>query len=155
MKKPLNIDLSNLTIAQYGFVFKDIDKQAEIMERVYGVPKFYSSEYNDLEIQYRGKTSIISQRLALSRLGSIQLELIEHQNGASIHQEFLDAGKEGFHHVSYFIEDLESYINAFKNAGFEVIHSGLYWRQNVAYFDTEETFGLLMEFQETVKKKRK
>jgi hypothetical protein len=31
----------------------------------------------------------------------------------------------------------------------------LYWRQNVAYFDTEETFGMLMEFQETIKRKKK
>jgi methylmalonyl-CoA/ethylmalonyl-CoA epimerase len=155
MKKPLKVDLNQLKIDQYGFVFKDIDKQAEIMEKIYNIPKFNVSEHKDLEIQYRGKKSIISQRIALSRLGNIQLELIEHEEGNSIYQEFLDAGREGFHHISYFIDDLDYYIKDFIDAGFEIIHSGLYWRQNVAYFDTEETFGMLMEFQETIKRKKK
>lgn len=155
MKKPLNIDLAQLKIEQYGFVFKDIDKQAEIMEKVYNLPKFYVSEHKDLEVQYRGKKSIISQRLAFSRLGNVQIELIGHEKGDCIHQEFLDAGREGFHHISYFVTDLDSYIKKFIDAGFEVIHSGLYWRQNVAYFDTEETFGMLIEVQETVKRRKK
>lgn len=34
------------------------------------------------------------------------------------------------------------------------MHSGLYWTQNVAHFDTDETYGMLMEFQEINKRKK-
>ena len=155
MKNPLNIDLSSLKIEQLGYVFKDVEKQAKIMEIVYGIPKFTILEVNDLHIKYRGKDSIISQKIAFSRLFNMQIELIEQVKGDCIYKEFLDAGKEGFQHVSFFIEELDYYIDAFQKAGFNIIHYGQIGKQRFAYFDTEETFGLLFEFQETVKRKKK
>ncbi len=155
MKKRLNIDISNLKIAQYGYVFKDVEKQAEIMESIYGIPKFAVLIDEDYPIEYRGKESKISTKIAISRFFNTQIELIELIKGNCIYKEFLEAGKEGFQHVSFFIENLDSYIDTFKKSGFEVIHYGQIGKQRFAYFDTEETFGLLLEFQETVKRKRK
>ena len=155
MKNPLNIDLSNLKVEQYGFVFKDVEKQAKIMESIYGIPKFAMLEDEDYPIEYRGKESKISTKIAISRFFNTQVELIELVKGDCIYKEFLDAGREGFQHVSFFIEDLDSYIDAFKKGGFEVIHYGQIGKQRFAYFDTEESFGLLLEFQETIKRKRK
>jgi hypothetical protein len=155
MKNPLNIDLSNLKIQQFGYVFKDIEKQAKIMESIYGIPKFAVLEDEDYQIEYRGKESKISTKIAISRFFNTQVELIELIKGDCIYKEFLDAGREGLQHVSFFIEDLDSYIDAFKKSGFEVIHYGQIGKQRFAYFDTEETFGLQLEFQETVKRRRK
>lgn len=155
MKSLLNIDLSNLKIAQYGYVFKDVDKQAKVMETLYGIPKFTILEHEDYLIEYRGNESMISTKFAFSRFFNTQIELIELIKGDCIYREFLDAGREGFQHVSFFIEELDSYIDAFKNSGFEVIHYGQIGKQRFAYFDTEESFGLQLEFQETVKKRGK
>jgi 4-hydroxyphenylpyruvate dioxygenase-like putative hemolysin len=155
MKNPLNINLNNLKLDQLGFVYKDIEKQAKIMEEVYGIPKFSVMELKDLDIKYRGKETKISQKIAMSRLFNVQIELIQQIKGDCIYQEFLDAGKEGLQHFSFFIDDLDFYINAFQKAGFEIIHYGQIGKQRFAYFDTEETFGFLLEFQETVKRKKK
>ena len=155
MKKPLNIDISNLKIGQYGYVFKNVEKQAEIMESLYGIPKFAILIDEDYPIKYRGKESKISTKIAISRFFNTQIELIELVNGDCIYKEFLDAGREGLQHVSFFVEDLDLYIDAFTKCGFEVIHYGQIGKQRFAYFDTEESFGLLLEFQETVKRKRK
>ncbi len=155
MKKPLNIDLSGLKIQQYGFVFKNVEEQARIMESIYGIPKFAMLEQKGYPIKYRGKDSTISTKIAISRLFDIQIELIELIEGECIYKEFLDAGREGLQHVSFFIEDLDYYIDAFQKAGFEIIHYGQLGKQRFAYFDTEETFGLSLEFQETVKRKKK
>lgn len=155
MKNPLNINLSNLKVEQYGYVYKDIEKQAKIMESTYGIPKFALLEYEDYPIEYRGKETKISTNFAISHFFNTQIELIELVKGDCIYREFLDAGREGFQHVSFFIEELDSYIDLFKKNGFEVIHYGQIGKQRFAYFDTEETFGLLLEFQETVKRKRK
>jgi hypothetical protein len=124
MKNSLNIDISNLKIDQLGFVFKDVEEQAKIMESIYGIPKFTFLELNDLPIKYRGEDTIVSQKIAFSRLFNMQIELIEQVKGDCIYKEFLDSGKEGFQHVSFFIEDLDSYIDAFQKAGFEIIHYG-------------------------------
>ena len=155
MKNPLNIDLNNLKIEQYGYVFKDVDKQAKVMESIYGIPKFAMLEHEDYLIEYRENESIISTKIAISRFFNTQIELIELIKGDCIYREFLDAGREGFQHVSFFIEELDSYIDAFKKSGFKVIHYGQIGKQRFAYFDTEETFGLQLEFQETVKRRRK
>lgn len=155
LEKPLNIDLSNLKIDQLGFVFKDIEKQAKIMESIYGIPKFTVLELKDLPIEYRGKKSMISTKLALSRLFNLQIELIEVIDGECIHKEFLDAGREGLQHISFFVEDLQYYIDEFQKSGFEIVHYGQIGKQRFAYFNTEETFGLILEFQETIKRKRK
>ena len=155
MKNSINIDLSNLKIEQLGFVFKDVEKQAKLMETIYGLPKFTILEINDLPIKYRGNDSIVSQKIAFSRIFNMQVEFIEQIKGECIHKEFLDSGKEGLQHVSFYIDDLDYYIDAFQKAGFEILHYGQIGKQRFAYFDTEETFGLLLEFQETIKRKKK
>ncbi|MBD3254102.1 MAG: hypothetical protein GF383_03375 [Candidatus Lokiarchaeota archaeon] len=154
-KELLGIDLSNLKIAQLGFVFKDVEKQAKIMESIYGIPQFAILLDEDYEIEYRGKKSLISTKIAMSRFFNTQIELIELLKGNCIYKEFLDAGREGLNHVSFFIDDLDMYIDAFKKAGFQIIHYGQIGKQRFAYFNTEEDFGLLLEFQETVKRKRR
>ena len=118
MKNPLNIDLNNLKIEQYGYVFKDVDKQAKVMESLYGFPKFTILEHEDYLIEYRGNESIISTKFAFSRFFNTQIELIELLKGDCISREFLDDGREGLQHVSFFIEELDPYIDAFKKSGF-------------------------------------
>ncbi|GAH96625.1 unnamed protein product, partial [marine sediment metagenome] len=39
------------------------------------------------------------------------IQLIE---GESIYKEFLDQGREGLHHISLFVEDIDSYIEYFE-----------------------------------------
>ncbi|TFG07783.1 MAG: hypothetical protein EU539_04080 [Promethearchaeota archaeon] len=154
-KKPLKVDISNLKIEQLGYVFKDVEKQAKIMETIYGMPKFAIMEDRDNIMTYRGKESKVSLKLAISRFNDLQIELIQVLEGESIYKEFIDSGREGLQHLSYFIEDLDSYIEAFKKAGFQMINYGHLGRQRYAYFDTEDSFGIILEFQETIKRKRK
>ncbi|TFG07784.1 MAG: hypothetical protein EU539_04085 [Promethearchaeota archaeon] len=153
-KKPLEIDLSDLKVAQLGIVVKNAEEQAKIMESIYGMPKF-AIMIDKGTVTYRGKESNITLKIAMSRFNNMQIELIELVEGECIYKEFLDSGKEGLQHLSYFVEDLDTYIEAFKKAGFEVIHYGQIGKQRFAYFDTKETFGILLEFQETVKRRKK
>lgn len=155
MENPLNIDFSNLKVDQLGFVFKDIEKQAKMMESLYGIPKFALMEQKDLPIKYRGKDTKITIKIAISRFFNTQIELIQLTKGECVYKEFLDAGREGLHHVSFFIENLDSYIDEFQKHAINVIHYGFIGKQRWAYFDTEKSFGLLLEFQETVKRKKK
>ena len=149
------VDLGKLKVDQLGFVFKDIEKQAKIFETLLNVPKFaILPETTDI-VKYRGKDVEVNTKLAISRQFSTQIELIQHINGDCIYKEFLDQGREGFHHISFFIENIEAYIEFFEKQGLEMIYYGSIGKQVYAYFDTEETLGMLLEVQETKKRRKK
>jgi len=151
----IEIDFKNLKVDQLGFVYKDIEKQAKIFEELFNMPKFAILPETTQVVKYRGKNSKVSIKVAISRQFNIQIELIQLIEGESIYKEFLDQGREGLHHISLFIEDIDSYIEYFEKRGIEKIYSGAIGRQTYAYFDTEEILGMFLEVQETRKRKKK
>ncbi|MBD3213317.1 MAG: hypothetical protein GF311_11975 [Candidatus Lokiarchaeota archaeon] len=149
-----NIDIGNLEIFQLGYVYRDIEKQARIMEEVWGMPKFAMLGENENEVIYRGRKSIYTTKIAMSRYFGKQIELIEWVSGEGIHKEFLDNGNEGFQHISCMVEGLDDYIESFKTHGIEAVFIGSIGKQYFAYFDTVDTLGYIIELQETKKRKR-
>ncbi len=97
------INLGNLKVAQLGFVYKDIEKQVKIFESILNVPKFAVLPETTEIVKYRGKEVEVHIKLAISRQFNTQIELIQHISGECIYKEFLDQGREGFHHISLFI----------------------------------------------------
>jgi 4-hydroxyphenylpyruvate dioxygenase-like putative hemolysin len=149
------INLGNLKVDQLGFVYKDIEKQAKIFESLFNIPKFaVLPETTDI-VKFRGKDGEVNTKIAISRQFNIQIELIQHISGECIYKEFLDQGREGFHHISLYIENIEEYIKYFENQGLEMIYYGSIGKQVYAYFDTEETLGMLLEIQETRMRRKK
>ncbi|MFX1337547.1 MAG: VOC family protein [Promethearchaeota archaeon] len=155
MEENYNFNLGKLKINQLGYLYKNIEKQIKIMESLYGCPKFAIFENKDNIFKYRGNDSKITTRIAISRLFNTQIELIQLIEGECIFKEFMDSGREGLHHFGIFVEDLEPYIKEFKKKGIDVVHAGQTGKQKVAYLDTEKTFGVYLEFQQTIKRKKK
>jgi 4-hydroxyphenylpyruvate dioxygenase-like putative hemolysin len=149
------IDLSKLKVDQLGFVYKDIEKQAKIFETLFNIPTFAILPENTEIVNYRGKDTEIRNKIAISRQFNTQIELIQHNSGESVYKEFLDKGREGLHHISFFVENIEAYIEFFEKQGFEMIYSGSIGKQTYAYFDTEEILGMLLEVQETKRRRKK
>ncbi|MFX0073032.1 MAG: VOC family protein [Candidatus Hermodarchaeota archaeon] len=155
MEIGFNFNLGNLKINQLGYLYKDIEKQAKIIESLYGIPKFAFFENKDNTCKYRGRDSGFSTKIGISRLFNTQIELIQLLEGECIFKEFFDSGREGLHHFGIFVDNLDSYIEEFKKKGIEVVHAAQTGKQKFAYFDTEKTFGIYLEFQETIKRKKK
>ena len=78
----------NQKVMQLGYVFKDIKKQASIMEKLYGIPPFAYSEGEPQTIMYRGKESRVHLSMSISRYFGTQLELIQWNEGECIYKEF-------------------------------------------------------------------
>ena len=156
MTENFEFNLGNLKIDQLSFVYKDIKKQAKIMETTYGVPKFAQMEdITHQDATYRGKEVTIIVDYAFSRLLNLQIELQQWKSGDSLFKEFIDQGKEGLHSIGVYVDDLDKYIDEFNNKGIKVIQTGQIGKQKFVYLDTENTFGFLLEIQTTVKRKRK
>lgn len=151
----VGLNIGDLKIMQLGYVYKDIKKQAEIMEQVWGMPKFAVFPDTANEVIYRGEKSTATVRIALSRYFGKQIELIQPISGKGIHQEFLDNGHEGLQHLSCMVEDIEPYLDLFKKQNVEPLLIGQFATQYVAYFDTTDTLGFILEVQMIRKKRRK
>ena len=54
----------------------------------------------------------------------MEIELIEWVSGGCPHKEFLDAGREGMHHLRFIVDDLETQVEAALAVGYEAI-----WRK--------------------------
>ncbi len=151
MESGKNLNLGNLKLDQLGFVYKDAEKQAKILETTFGIPKFAFFQ-NTNPIVYRGKELSYTAKIGISRWLNTQIELIQPISGESAHTEFLKKGKEGFQHISVFVDDLDLYVKDFEQKGFQIIQSGQIGKQKFVYFDTEKAFGIIIEFQATVKR---
>ena len=150
-----SINFGNLKVDQLGFVFKDIEKQAKKMEDLFGFSKFIFGDPHTGTIQFRGKESQLTSQLAFSRLGNTQIELIKWIEGDCSYKEFLDQGKEGFHHIAMYIEDTDLYLNYFKERGIGVLQSGEVLNVRFTYMDTEKEFGTIVEFLEKIKRRKR
>jgi len=149
------INFGNLKIDQLGFVFKDIEKQAEIMENIFGLSKFIFGDPRTKTVQYRGKQSEVTSQLAFSRIGSTQIELIKWIEGECTYKEFLDQGKEGLHHVAMYVKDSDSYIQELEQKGIFILQTGLTFNTRVTYFDSEKEFGIIVELLEKIRKRKR
>ena len=150
------IDLSNLKINQLGYVYKDIKKQAKILEENLDLPKFAFLENKPTPYLYRGKETTIQTMIGFSRTLNVQIELIQHLRGECIFKEFIDSGKEGLHHFGVYVEDVDSLVKKYAEKGYEIVHQGLTAGvQKVAYIDTYDQLGVYIEFQQTMKRKKK
>ena len=156
MAQNFEFNLGNLKVEQLSYVYKDIKKQAKIMEDLYGIPNFAQMEnITHQDAKYRGKEVTIVLDYAFSRLLNVQIELQQWKSGDSLFKEFLDQGKEGLHSIGVYVEDLELYIDEFKRRGIEVLQTGQVGKQKFVYLDTEKTFGVLLEISTTLKRRRK
>ena len=151
----MKIDLRNFKVDQLGFVFKDIEKHAKILENLFNIPKFtFLPPFSNM-VKLRGKEISTTTKIGFSRNFNTQIELIQPIEGESLYKEFVDQGREGLHHISLFIEDLQLYIDQFQRFGYEVIYSGQIGKRVWAYLDTEKDLGLILELQETITRRKK
>ncbi|MFW9879851.1 MAG: VOC family protein, partial [Candidatus Thorarchaeota archaeon] len=139
------INFSQLKVDQLGFVFKDIEKQAKVMEEIYGIPPFTFFPAVEFPTKYRGNDAQLKARAAFSQLGDTQVELIEWKEGESPYKDFLDQEREGLHHIGIYVEDLDPYISEFERHGIEILFYGEIGGGKFAYMDTEQSFGIIAE----------
>lgn len=111
-------------IRQIGYVVTDIDRAISGWLEL-GVGPWFVMRDLTLAARYRGEPCEITQSLALSNSGDMQLELIQQQSQApSVFTEFLDAHGEGFHQFAYWATDFDATMRAVAEAGWPVVWSG-------------------------------
>lgn len=156
MKNSFNLVFGNLKIQHINYIYQDAEKHANIMELIFKMPKFEFSEDLDHPAIYRGRDTEFSIKMGVSRCFNTSIEIFEWIKGDSVYKEFVDTQKEGLHHFGVFVENLEECVDYLQKQGIEIIQTGMFPpRLKYAYMDTVKIFGVVIEFCEIVKRKRK
>lgn len=135
---------------QLGFVVRDLERAVREFDEKLGAGPWRGWLFGPQGQgrEYKGRPADWTLRLILNDR-SPQYELIEPQEGPSIHADWLAERGEGFHHVAYVVPSLERLTAEMEAAGHLVvarIHSfGADDDGAAAYFDTVGSLGFFIE----------
>src|SRR5438309_1693459 len=87
-------------VVQSGYIVSDFDAALRHWTENLGIgPWFYRDGIDFQDFFFRGEPCKVNVRVALANSGPLQVELIQPKNDArSVYNEFLNTGREGFHH---------------------------------------------------------
>lgn len=136
--------LAGYPVTQLGFVVGDLRAAMTAFGGDWLHLEARPDVYADLTY-HRGETRL-DHAVALRRGGSPQIELIEPGGSPNIWQEWLDAGREGIHHVAIEVPEPLGAVEAMAAAGFPCVQSGRFGGDGeFAYFDTVAACGVYVE----------
>jgi len=123
-------------IDQIGIVVKDMEKTTNFFEKTFGIGPF---------LIFETSTETTKGKIGVLQLGEVQIELIQILKGETIHTNFIDKGREGLHHLAFFVKDLEKELAGLKKQGIGVVERGEIFGYKYAYLDTEKSIGITFE----------
>ena len=139
-------------VCQNGYVVRDIEAALKHWTEVMGVGPFYYIDRVKCDwFTYRGEPSPVEMSIALGNTGALQIELIQQRNDApSMYMDFLNAGREGLQHMSWWTTDYQAAYDRAIAAGFKVGHEGQIGgpQGRFVYFDTETHPGTVIEMSD-------
>jgi catechol 2,3-dioxygenase-like lactoylglutathione lyase family enzyme len=137
-RTPKELELGNFK--QIGIVTRNTDKVLAYYEKTLGLGHFDSAVMVD-ETE-RGKAKL---KISLAQLGGVQFELIEPLDGKTLHSDFLKQGREGLHHLGFYVNDLDKKLKELQGKGIKVLERGTILGVKYAYLDTASACGVIFE----------
>ena len=101
---------------QVGFVVRDLQAAMAMYAPLFGA--FTTMDGSVEQATYRGRLADAGLQIAFGRSGNLEIELIEWTGGESPHREFIEAGREGMHHLRFRVEDADGWIEKLKGLGY-------------------------------------
>ena len=139
-------------VCQNGYVVRDIRAAMNHWIIAMGVgPWFYIDRVKTDYFRHRGQDSPVEMSIALANSGDLQIELIQQRNDApSMYKEYIDSGREGMQHMSYWSRDYQSLYDQSLSRGYVVGQEGQIGgpQGRFAYFDTQAHQGTVIEISD-------
>ncbi len=135
---------------QVAYVVPDLAQAEDWFGRTMGVRYFERMDGVVLgeTCRHRGQVADAVLDLSIGYLGDTQIELVHPNRGDSIHQEFLDAGGRGLHHVGFAVDDFQATLEHFRALGMEPAADGYLdtgMRIDFAYFECSDAAASVIE----------
>ena len=140
-------------IGQVAFVVDDVDRMADTCVSGYSILPWRIWEFGP-ETVYNmtvdGKRQDYSMRLGISKIGSIDFEIIQPRDEKSIYHSYRNANGEGFHHLAYELEDYSMTMDYLEKLSVKVSMSGVWFGKHTwVYMATEKYLKHIAELNYT------
>jgi catechol 2,3-dioxygenase-like lactoylglutathione lyase family enzyme len=129
---------------QIALVVRDLEATMRTYVHEYGIGPWEIYEFNPDTVSDMVPTEC-AYRLAVTMVGSVQWELIQPLDDASIYAEFLATRGEGLHHVAVDVPDYGAALDTMRAKGRRLIQGGHYGGATFAYLSTDEDLGVITE----------
>ena len=110
-------------VLQIGFVVRDAEKVAEAWSSMFGLGPWSFRYIDGTNAKGRYKGIYHKERLAQTRLGSLNIELVQPVEGKAVHAEFLENVGEGLQHIQVRVDDVEGEAAKLAEQGAEFLLS--------------------------------
>jgi catechol 2,3-dioxygenase-like lactoylglutathione lyase family enzyme len=135
-------------LGQVGVVVRDVERVMEFYSSTFRIGPWVTRE-GDSEARAGDEIYRYKTKAAFAQLGPIILELFQLTEGRSpVHSDFLDKGREGVHHLGFYMteKEKEQIVTDIAGIGITVAQSAEIWgRGSNAFLDTEKMTGLFFE----------
>ncbi len=138
-------------VEQIGIVVKDIDKAIAFYSSVFGLGPFKVVEIENKGFTYKGKKGDCKMKLAFTRSGPMEIELVQILEGETPHTDFLKEIGEGVQHLRFRVKDLDSELAKLSKEGIEPVFYNRMAEFGVAfaYINSDKIGGVMFELFET------
>jgi catechol 2,3-dioxygenase-like lactoylglutathione lyase family enzyme len=130
-------------VFQVAYVVDDIEAHIDHWTRTMGVGPFYRFpvprpiEQLKVDDKPADSDTDLFAGVALSYSGDTMIELIQPGSAPSTYREFLEAGRQGVHHLGTFTDDYDNQMAAARAAGIGVALEGVLPLSRFAYLKTD------------------
>ena len=113
------------TIRQISFVVPDLDAAVQDWLNLGVGPWFVLRGFRAVGSTYKGAAHDPVLSLGFANSGELQIELVAPEDDTpSIYREFLDSGRQGFHHIAYWTADIPAAHEAASDRDWPSVQSG-------------------------------
>jgi len=131
-------------IDQVGFVVKSLDEAKARYGALFG--PFTEMDGSVQDADYRGNVKDAQLGILFGKSGDLEIEFIEWKGGESPHREFIEAGREGMHHLRYRVDNADAWIEKVASVGYKPIWYKQFSADTVFAYLEREGDPLLIEF---------
>ena len=138
-------------VAQIGVIVRDLEAATAFYEALgLGPFKMSAGAAPIVDREVYGKAAPdVKNRIATTRLGEVELELVQPVSGASMQREFLERHGEGVNHLGFVVEDLEEEVSKLVAKGFRLVSRGKVQGGGAfVYLDTDRVGGVIFELMQ-------
>lgn len=132
-------------VEQVGIAVKDLEKTSAYLSSVLEIEPFQILERTGPATAY-DKPTVARRKLGLTRIGGMELELIQAMEKGSPYYNFVYSRGEGLQHIRFApVDNLEKLIARLQGIGFKVLYYSEHSGDCFAYMESEGAKGFIIE----------
>ncbi|UCB44730.1 MAG: VOC family protein [Spirochaetota bacterium] len=126
-------------INQIAIAVKDLEMVAENYWKILGIGPWEIYDWEEplvYDREYYGKPAWAREKIAVTRVGSVEFELVQPVDGPSVYGDWIEKHGEGLHHMNFLVDssdEFEKIGEALVREGFPSLQRGRYGPSKLKY----------------------